>query len=476
MDTENNESEKSIEKDIVPEGTGTTAWGNIKAFFVELFDIQSDSDRDATIAAVKKDIPFKGHTAWILIFSIFVASIGLNVSSTAVVIGAMLISPLMGPIVGIGLAVAINDVETMRRSLINLAVMVILSVVTAFLYFKLSPLTEETPELLARTYPTILDVLVAIFGGLGLMVAKAKSGTIASVIFGVAIATALMPPLCTVGYGLAIGNLQYAGGALYLFSINAVFIALSAFIISKILRFPLVRYENSKRRKKTARIATLIAIAMMVPSVYLFIILLEEQVFENKSKEFVRTVMKYDGTEVVKSTQDFKNKKIDVYFIGRLVPQSKLNEWHAALEDIKELETSKLHIYQSADQSGEMAERLSDEVKSGILEDLYVRNEKLIQNKDEQIRFLEDQISFMAIKNVPFKTLSEEIQINYEGLESFSYANRVATDYKKIDTIPVFDLKWKKAVSIKERQTNNQKIYKWLKMKMKLDTLEVTGN
>ena len=214
------------------EATRLNTWSNVKKFLRELFDIRTDSDRDATIEAVKKDIPFKGHTAWILIFSIFVASIGLNVSSTAVVIGAMLISPLMGPIVGIGLSVAINDVETLRRSLQNLGVMVFLSVLTAFLYFKISPLTEETPELLARTYPTILDVLVAIFGGLGLIVAKTKSGTIASVIFGVAIATALMPPLCTVGYGLAIGNISYAGGALYLFSINAVFIALATFIVS----------------------------------------------------------------------------------------------------------------------------------------------------------------------------------------------------------------------------------------------------
>src|SRR5690554_7284558 len=260
-------------------------WENIKKFFSELFDIRSDTDRDATIASVKKEISFKGHTAWILIFSIFIASIGLNVSSTAVVIGAMLISPLMGPIVGVGLSVAINDIETMRRSFINLAVMVVLSVLTAFLYFKLSPLTEETPELIARTYPTVLDVLIAIFGGLGLIVAKTKSGTIASVIFGVAIATALMPPLCTVGYGLAIGNASYAGGALYLFSINAVFIALSTFIVSKILRFPLVRYANSKRRKRTSQIASLIALAVMVPSVWLFVKLLDEQLFENKTKD-----------------------------------------------------------------------------------------------------------------------------------------------------------------------------------------------
>ena len=182
------------------------------------------------------------------------ASIGLNVSSTAVIIGAMLISPLMGPIVGIGLSVAINDVDTLRRSLINLGVMVGLSVFTAFLYFWVSPLTGSNAELEARTYPTILDVLVAIFGGLALIVAKTKKGTIASVIFGVAIATALMPPLCTVGYGLAQGNFSDAGGALYLFSINATFIALSTFVVSKLLGFPLVRYANSKRRRVTAQI------------------------------------------------------------------------------------------------------------------------------------------------------------------------------------------------------------------------------
>lgn len=448
-------------------------WADTKTFLWELFDIQTDSDRDATIEAVKKDIPFKGHTAWILIFSIFVASIGLNVSSTAVVIGAMLISPLMGPIVGIGLGVAINDVGMMRRSLINLAIMVFLSVLTAFLYFKISPLTEETPELLARTYPTILDVLIAIFGGLGLIVAKTKSGTIASVIFGVAIATALMPPLCTVGYGLAIGNMSYAGGALYLFSINAVFIALSTFIVSKILRFPLVRYANSKRRKRTAQIATIIAIAVMVPSVWLFIKLLDQQLFETKTKEFVRTIIKYEGAEVVKFTQDYKSRNIDVYLIGRPVPQGKITEWLAKLEETEKMQDVKLRIYQGADQSGEMAARLTGEVKAGILEDLYVKNEKLIQDKDEKIRFLEDQIALVKVKNVPFKQLSEEIRINYEDLESFGFSNKITTNFEKTDTLPVISLTWKPKIPLKKRNEDAKKIEKWMKLKMKLDTLVI---
>ena len=287
MDTidETTNDENSVIEEKEFDHVKDSAWKGINLFFKELLDISKDTDREATIEGVKKDISFKGHNAWILIFSVFVASIGLNVSNTAVVIGAMLISPLMGPIVGLGLSVAINDVETLRKSLINLGVMVVLSVITAYLYFTISPLTKETPELLARTYPTILDVLIAIFGGLALIVAKTKKGTMASVIFGVAIATALMPPLCTVGYGLAVGNLQYAGGAIYLFSINAVFIALTSFLIAKILRFPMVKYANSKHRKRIAQIATVISVIVIVPSIILFLNLLEIEVFKKYAKK-----------------------------------------------------------------------------------------------------------------------------------------------------------------------------------------------
>src|SRR5690606_37524896 len=177
----------------------------------------------------------------------------------------MLISPLMGPILGIGLSLAINDIDTLRRSLKNFAVMVALSVVTAFLFFYLFPLRDESSELLARTAPDIRDVLIAFFGGLALVIARAKKGTIASVIYGVAIATALMPPLCTVGFGLAIGNFNYASGAMYLFTINTIFIALATFLVIKLLRFPMVRYANSQRRRFIARMASIVAILVMIP-------------------------------------------------------------------------------------------------------------------------------------------------------------------------------------------------------------------
>ena len=412
--------------------------------------------------------------AWILISSIFVASIGLNVSSTAVVIGAMLISPLMGPIVGVGLSVAINDVETLRKSLINLGVMVALSVLTAFLYFSISPLTKETPELVARTYPTILDVLVAIFGGLALIVAKTKSGTIASVILGVAIATALMPPLCTVGYGLAIGNFEFAGGALYLFSINAVFIALSTFILAKILRFPLVRYANSKRRRFIAQMASLIAVIVIVPSVYLFYKLLQEEVFDTKAKEFVREIVTYDGAEVVKSTEDFENQNIEVYLIGNPVPQPAINQWMEALKNTEELKDVNLRVYQGSDRSGELAAQISGDLKNDILSELYANNQQTIRDKDERISFLENEVARLQLGNtIPFDEISKELKVTFDGLQRFGYAARITTNYEKIDTIPVFNVNWASNVRSRDKQDHMKKMAALLKLRLKLDTLLV---
>ncbi|MCB0466154.1 MAG: DUF389 domain-containing protein, partial [Aequorivita sp.] len=287
-------------------------------------------------------------------------------------------------------------------------------------------------------------------------------------------ATALMPPLCTVGYGLAIGSVPYAIGALYLFSINAVFIALSTFIVSKILRFPLVRYANSKRRKRTAQIASVIAIAVMVPSVWLFVKLLDQQVFENNAKEFVNSIIKYEGAEVVKFTQDYKSKDIDVYLIGNPVPQNKIDQWQTELQKTDNLGQTHLRIYQGADQSGEMAAKLSGEIKAGILEDLYVKNEQLIQSKDEKISFLENEIALMKVQNIPFKELSEELKINYTDVETFSYSNKITTNFQKTDTLPVINIRWKKNVPLKERNADLKKIQEWIKFKLKLDTLQVS--
>ena len=242
----NNNTEEKINKGVFE--SIADAIVSIPILLKEILDIRSGTDKKATIEDIKGDISFKGHKAWILIASVFIASVGLNMNSTAVIIGAMLVSPLMGPILGVGLSIGTNDWETLKRSAKNLIIAVVLSVITSFIYFKISPITATSSELLMRTTPTLLDVFVAFFGGIAGILAGSRGEKI-NVVPGVAIATALMPPLCTAGFGLANQHWDYFFGAIYLFLLNSVFIALATLIVVKFLRFPIVKYINIEKRK-----------------------------------------------------------------------------------------------------------------------------------------------------------------------------------------------------------------------------------
>ena len=253
----------------------------------QLLHIARDTDYAATLEAVRADIPFRGATAWVLICSIFIACIGLNTNATAVVIGAMLIAPLMGPVLATGVSLAINDLTMLKQATQNFIVMVVLSVATATLFFLFFPLQQESSELLARTQPDIRDVFIAFCGGAALAIARTKKGTIASVIFGVAIATALMPPLCTIGYGVAVANPSYALGALYLFFINATFIAFASFLVIKLLRFPMIQYADSKQRRRTVRFVSFIALLVMIPAGVTFTRALKENAFRKEANAFL---------------------------------------------------------------------------------------------------------------------------------------------------------------------------------------------
>lgn len=255
----------------------------------QLLQISRDTDYAATLEAVRADIPFRGATAWVLICSIFIASIGLNTNATAVVIGAMLIAPLMGPVLATGVSLAINDLSMLKQATQNFIVMVVLSVATATLYFLLFPLQQESSELLSRTQPDIRDVFIAFFGGAALAIARTKKGTIASVIFGVAIATALMPPLCTIGYGIAVANSSYAIGALYLFFINTTFIAFAAFLVIKLLRFPMIQYADSRQRRYIVRLVSFAAFLVMIPATVAFFRALDENRFQKDANTFLET-------------------------------------------------------------------------------------------------------------------------------------------------------------------------------------------
>ena len=241
----------------------------IKTFLKDYLDLRKDKDNELeTVDSIRKGVEFKGANLWILIFAIFMASLGLNVNSTAVIIGAMLISPLMGPIMGVGLSVGLNDFELMKRSLKSFLITTLFSVTTATIFFLVSPVAEGQSELLARTSPTIYDVFIALMGGLAGVTALSTKEK-GNVIPGVAIATALMPPLCTAGYGLATGNLIYFLGAFYLYFINSVFISLATFLGVRVMHFQRKEFVDKNREKKVRKYIVLIAILTMCPAVYL---------------------------------------------------------------------------------------------------------------------------------------------------------------------------------------------------------------
>lgn len=452
--------------------------GSVLNFLKDLLNIRSNTDQEATKEAIEADIPFKGHTAWILVCSIFIASIGLNANSTAVVIGAMLISPLMGPILGIGMSIAINDIFTLRRSLKNFAVMVILSVLTAYLFFNFFPLRDESSELLARTAPDIRDVLIAFFGGLALVIARARKGTIASVIFGVAIATALMPPLCTVGFGLAIGNWEYAGGAMYLFTINTIFIALATFLIIKILRFPMVRYANSRKRSFVARIASLIAVLVMVPAGYTFYKVFKKSRYMNQAQSFVNEtigVYQFEGngrfmdnfTQIIYQEEGFSS--IEVVTMGdELIPDNIIQTWNTQKLEYSELKGAELKVVQGG--------RDDSEEKFRYVSELYESKKAEILDKDRRIEILEQELSKMsnlADGMIPFDEISAEARANYSGLASLGFAYTLQTDFNTTDTIPLFEVRWKEDMSKRQRREEMSKLSNWLQIRLKNKKIQI---
>lgn len=451
-------------------------WESIKTFFRDLLDFRDDTDRDATVAAIQEDIPFKGATAWILICSIFVASIGLNANSPAVVIGAMLISPLMGPILGVGLSIAINDIDTLKRSMINLVIMIVLSLATAFLFFKFFPLSEDTSELLGRVKPDIRDVLIAFFGGLALIIARTKKGTIASVIFGVAIATALMPPLCTAGYGLAKGNMEYFSGAMYLFSINTIFIALATFLVVKILGFPMLKYANSAKRKRISRIATVVAVIVMIPAIFTFIDVWRESQFKNASEAFIKKELEnLPHPEFMKanaistySTNKSEPSTLELNTFGLdQIPDNTISVLRGRLKDYPPLSNTRLIFNQNRSKNLDNLRYMSQ---------LRFRDSLDLLTQAEKINYLEDKVrklgKYEALQ-IPFEELTKEVKINYEDIERLSYSSVISSNFESLDTIAEFTVKWKDKMKDEVVDKEQEKLKRWLKQKYKMDTLVV---
>jgi uncharacterized hydrophobic protein (TIGR00271 family) len=444
-----------------------------RIYLVNLLDFRKDADQISTIEEIKANIQFKGATAWILICSILVASIGLNTNSIPVVIGAMLISPLMGPILGVGLSIAINDIDTLKTSLISLGTMILLSVLTSFVYFWIFDINADTSELFARTRPDIREILIAFFGGLALIIATTKKGTIATVIYGVAIATALIPPLCTAGYGIAVGDLDYFLGAMYLFIINTIFIALATFIVTKFLKFPMINYVDSIKRKRISRFATLAAVIVMIPAVWTFVNVVNESNFKNDALKFLNSELdilpnsKYIKKNTVVQYHSDKPSVIELTTLGNDQISKEIEfVLNTKMKNYSSLNNTELIINQSIFREINNLE---------YMEELRSRDSLDLLSQTQKINFLEDKVQELLVleKNyIEFPNLLKELNINYSEINEFSYSNILKSDFKSIDTVSVFYVKWNDSlVNEVDVIRKSSQLEKWLKYKLNLDSI-----
>ncbi|MFT5671850.1 MAG: putative hydrophobic protein (TIGR00271 family) [Polaribacter sp.] len=459
---------------------------SVKKFLIELFDFREDTDHEATIEAIKADIPFKGATAWILIFAVFVASIGLNANSTAVVIGAMLISPLMGPILGLGMSFALNDINTFKKSLINLGTMIGLSLFASFLFFYLFPLSEDNSELLGRVSPDIRDVLIAFFGGLALMVARTKKGTVASVIFGVAIATALMPPLCTAGYGLAKGNFTYFFGAMYLFTINTIFIALATFLVLKLLRFPMYKYANAAKRKRYSTIATIVGLAVMIPAIFTFITVFKENQVKTQVNNFIKNEVRIiKNFQLMDDSYSFDDKVINLSFFNEVTEgeENILNNQLVNNSNYAKIKNFQIRIKGSDTKSFSLITTAYKEKREELQEskNIVAGLQKQITGLQETISSLNNRIEQDALnknkKVIAFSSIAKGAKIRYIDIEEISFASVLSSkDFIKIDTIPVATIKWNIKLTDSIIAPKESALRSWLQKELELDTLFIKRN
>lgn len=407
-----------------------------------------EENKEKVLDNIESNISFRGSNLWILACAIVIASIGLNINSTAVIIGAMLISPLMGPIVGAGFALAIYDFKLLKKSGKNLLIATIVSLAVATIYFSISPFKETQSEILSRTSPNFYDVLIAFFGGLAGVIAltRVEKG---NPIPGVAIATALMPPICTAGYSLSIGNFSYFFGAIYLYMINCFFICISTYLIVKYLKYQPVSYLNSKFQKRIRYAITGLILLMIVPSIYLANNLLQEKKYSQKVENFIANEFVQKGYTVIFKKTEFnaKPKKIELAFLTKQFEEHELEALNKTLVNY-DLNNTVLTIRQNTtDIKSEIINELGNQNKSITEKDVIIHN---LQNEirsykfDDNEFYKETKILFPELKDVSIG--KHLVNVNTDSVANY-YVFLYKTDKKNNVDIDKLKLwlteKWK---------------------------------
>ena len=426
-----------------------------RKFFRQHLRVTDYIDVHAASENIRNNIPFRGPTIYILFAAIVIASVGLNVNSIPVIIGAMLVSPLMSPIIGFGMGLGTNDTKLLLRSLKNLGIMFAISLIASTLYFLVTPLETDNPtELLARTNPSIYDVMIAFFGGVAgiLELSRKEKGTVIS---GVAIATALMPPLCTVGYGIAKLNWHYAGGALYLFFINCVFIALATFLVVKFLHFPMAEEQDRRSWRKIVSYCLLILV-VLVPSFFSAYSIVRENRFATEARHFVKENQTVSGTYIFDYTTDTSVKPYTLTL--RLAGEQLSND-------------SRAKLYTAAEKHGIRHEQIIFEEdatieirrlnETEIMKDWLSATEEQLRQRDDSIRSLNAQLDAYAALVLPSEQIAEELRSQWPEIKDVTLA--------RADESIILLLTTSKTIS----HTDLERIHNWLSVRLQTPKVEV---
>ena len=436
-------------------------------------NLKSSTDIRGTIDSIRNSITIRGYNMWILACGAILASIGLDTNSPAVIIGAMLISPLMSPILGIGLSMGINDRDSLGKSLENYLLAVIAVLVMSSLYFLITPLGDFTSEMDSRTRPTLLDVGVAFFGGVaGIVAGSRKDKT--NAIPGVAIATALMPPLCTAGFGLAKGQWEIFGGAFYLFFINSVFIALSTYLIVRMLRFPYIDFVDNSRRNRVRIIMISFALITIVPSVFFMINIIGKIRSEQNIKRFIEEQVNTDDRSALNYElipgDSLSPKFLKLYMTGMYIDSLDQIQLNQALASYN-IDNCRIKLTQNIPPPSE--DQMTNKLKLEVLQALTYQEEK-IDLRQREVDSLNAALATYAADTLPFQQLRKEIKILYPSISEIVFAKGIDLYFEgKQDTLPILMINWGQKVS---RQTHNyrkNRLEELFITRFQLDTLKI---
>ena len=441
-----------------------SAWlGELREFMKGRFSLDEDkAQRDEVVAAISKGVEFRGVNLGVLIFATMIASLGLNVNSAAVIIGAMLISPIMGPIMGVGLALGINDFELLKKSLRNLALMFIVAIITSTVYFFISPLSSNSSELLARTVPTTYDVLIALFGGLAGIVAQTRQDRTSTVIPGVAIATALNPPLCTAGFGLATGQFRFFIGAFYLFFINSVFIALATYAMVRFLQYEKKVFIDKTRERTVKRLMMVITLVTFIPSVVIGFHMVRVSVFEAVADKYVSQVFNFPHTRVIECNKHYAQGKnpsqIELLLVGEPLGEEVIENARTQMRNFG-LEKAELVVRQA---------NTEDKVDVASLQKSY---QELLEEKNRRIGEMSSQLKRYRVTNVEVNDISREVGAMMDNIGAISLTKGITFDVEGTpgDTTLVCVVTPRDSALPVDRET----LTRWLKIRTKVENVKL---